>query len=119
MEQKSAIQKAIRSSNLNTVIIAAVVLVSLVALVGVSAKTLYNHFFGPFDVANEELISIQGPGDTFRTYVEAWYEGKFQDVVFSAHQQTHIREMLSSILAGYAWDTRNPFVQNSKKRLTN
>jgi len=69
MEQKTAIQKAIRSSNLNTVIIAAVVLVSLVILVGVSGKTLYNHFFGPFDVANEELTSIQGPGDTFRTYV--------------------------------------------------
>ncbi len=56
--------------------------------------------------------------DTFRTYVEAWYEGKFQDVVFSDHQQSDIREMLSSILAGYAWDTQNPFVQNSKKRLT-
>ena len=38
--------------------------------------------------------------DTFRTYVEAWYEGKFQDVVFSTNQQTDIREMLSSILAG-------------------
>jgi len=56
--------------------------------------------------------------DAFRTYVEAWYEGKFQDVVFSKMQQTEVRNMLSSILAGYAWDTNNPFVLQSKRRLT-
>ncbi|TDR30736.1 NAD(P)/FAD-dependent oxidoreductase [Hydromonas duriensis] len=55
--------------------------------------------------------------DVFRTYVEAWYEGKFQDIVFSKRQQTDIRNMLSSILAGYAWDVDNPFVYQSKRRL--
>jgi hypothetical protein len=56
--------------------------------------------------------------DAFRTYVEAWYKGKFQDVVFSNMQQTEVRNMLSSILAGYAWDTKNPFVLQSERRLT-
>jgi hypothetical protein len=33
-------------------------------------------------------------------------------------QQTEVRNMLSSILAGYAWDTKNPFVLQSERRLT-
>ena len=56
--------------------------------------------------------------DAFRTYVEAWYDGIFQDVVFTTEQNSDIRRMISAILAGYAWDEGNPFVQQSKKRLT-
>src|SRR5690554_589422 len=55
---------------------------------------------------------------TFRTFVETWYNGVFQDVIFFPNQSPMIREMISSILAGYAWDKKNPFVANSHKRLT-
>lgn len=55
--------------------------------------------------------------ETFRTYVDAWYDGSFKDVIFSETQQDSIREMVCSILAGYAWDTSNPFVKNSRRRL--
>lgn len=53
----------------------------------------------------------------FRAYVESWYEGEFQDVVFSKNQEDKIRRMVSSLLAGYAWDTTNPIHKNAKKRL--
>lgn len=55
--------------------------------------------------------------ETFRTYVQGWYEGKFQDVVFYEQPQPAIRAMISSILAGYAWDQANPYVADSRRRL--
>ena len=54
----------------------------------------------------------------FRAYVESWYSGEFQDVVFSAHQDEKIRRMISSLLAGYAWDEKNPIHKNAKQRLS-
>ena len=55
--------------------------------------------------------------DTFRCYVEGWYAGTFQDVIFYTEGSDEIRRMISSILAGYAWDQRNPFVSEPKRRL--
>ncbi|MBN3860932.1 NAD(P)/FAD-dependent oxidoreductase [Pseudomonas frederiksbergensis] len=55
--------------------------------------------------------------DTFRCYVEGWYAGTFQDVIFYQGGTEDIRRMISSILAGYAWDERNPFVSEAKRRL--
>ncbi|WP_448091667.1 NAD(P)/FAD-dependent oxidoreductase [Pseudomonas lini] len=55
--------------------------------------------------------------NTFRCYVEGWYAGTFQDVIFYQGGTAEIRRMISSILAGYAWDERNPFVSEPKRRL--
>lgn len=55
--------------------------------------------------------------DTFRCYVEGWYNGTFQDVIYHEGGTLEIRRMISSILAGYAWDERNPFVSEARRRL--
>lgn len=55
--------------------------------------------------------------DTFRTYVNAWYDGSLQDVVFYPHSSKDIKEKISAILAGYAWDTSNPYVEKAERRL--
>lgn len=55
--------------------------------------------------------------DTFRTFVKGWYNCSFQDVIFYRQQQEQIKSMICSILAGYAWDTSNPFVKESERRL--
>ncbi|ASJ98206.1 NAD(P)/FAD-dependent oxidoreductase [Shewanella marisflavi] len=55
--------------------------------------------------------------DTFRTYVQAWYDGRFQDVIFYQEPNPKIKQMICSILAGYAWDENNPFVAESERRL--
>jgi flavin-dependent dehydrogenase len=55
--------------------------------------------------------------DTFRVYVYAWYDGRFQDIMFSKTQPPGIRRMICSILAGYAWDENNPFVAEPARRL--
>jgi hypothetical protein len=55
--------------------------------------------------------------NTFRTYVEGWYNGTLQEVIFHQDPNPRIKAMISSILAGYAWDTDNPYVKNSQQRL--
>lgn len=48
--------------------------------------------------------------DTFRAFVESWYAGGFQDVIFHENQSPKVHRMISAILAGYAWDMDNPYV---------
>lgn len=55
--------------------------------------------------------------DTFRVFVDAWYTGQFQDVIFFPDQAPNVRRMISSILAGYAWDTENPIAAQPKRRM--
>ncbi len=55
--------------------------------------------------------------DTFRAYVNAWYDGRFQDVIFHTNEQSDVRKMICSILAGYAWDQKNPYVSEPQRRL--
>ncbi len=55
--------------------------------------------------------------DTFRACVRAWYDGRFQTIMFAKEQSSAIRRMLCSILAGYAWDDSNPFVAEPERRL--
>jgi hypothetical protein len=56
--------------------------------------------------------------NAFRTYVEGWYDGTLQDVIYYENPNSRIKQMICSILAGYAWDTNNPYVKDSKRRLT-
>jgi len=55
--------------------------------------------------------------DTFRAFVESWYAGGFQKIIFRKDQQPEIRRMIASILAGYAWDPSNPFARDTPRRL--
>ncbi|WP_088332637.1 NAD(P)/FAD-dependent oxidoreductase [Lacimicrobium sp. SS2-24] len=55
--------------------------------------------------------------DCFRAFVRAWYDGRFQDVIFYQQQDDRVRRMISAILAGYAWDESNPYVAQSERRL--
>ncbi len=66
----------------------------------------------------QEYAQPLGRGvDTFRAFVNAWYDGRFQDIIFQQGKSTEIRRMLCSILAGYAWDENNPYVQKPERRL--
>jgi flavin-dependent dehydrogenase len=69
------------------------------------------------DWMQEYEVPLRKGIQVFRAYVESWYEGEFQDVVFSSNQNESIRRMISSLLAGYAWDEQNPIHKNAKRRL--
>ncbi|MCK8088102.1 NAD(P)/FAD-dependent oxidoreductase [Vibrio sp. 1CM8B] len=66
------------------------------------------------DYADPLMVGV----NTFRTYVEGWYSGTLQDVIFYQDPNPKIKQMVCSILAGYAWDQANPYVKESKRRLT-
>jgi flavin-dependent dehydrogenase len=55
--------------------------------------------------------------DTFRAFVDRWYTGELQDIIFYPDQSPSIRRMISAILAGYAWDETNPYVADPVRRL--
>jgi flavin-dependent dehydrogenase len=50
--------------------------------------------------------------NTFRSYVMAWYEGTLDTIFFAEKQNHEVKKMICSVLAGYVWDMKNPFVKN-------
>ena len=71
----------------------------------------------PVDWQSQFEVPLRKGVDTFRAYVRAWYDGRFQDIMFAKTQPPEIRRMICSILAGYAWDEANPFVAEPERRL--
>jgi hypothetical protein len=67
---------------------------------------------------DEFAVPLRKGVDAFRAFVEAWYAGSFQKIIFHPAPQPEIRRMICSILAGYAWDTTNPYVAEPKRRLS-
>ncbi len=67
------------------------------------------------DWQTEFVQPLQAGINTFKTFVEAWYDGRLQDVIFTKTKNEPIKRMISAILAGYAWDQQNPYVKDSKR----
>ncbi|MEY4561376.1 MAG: hypothetical protein RLZZ618_653 [Pseudomonadota bacterium] len=83
-----------------------------------AAACLRRQFAGEaVDWQADYAVPLKTGVDTFRAYVEAWYAGGFQKVIFHPNQSPEVHRMISSILAGYAWDTKNPYVAEPKRRL--
>jgi flavin-dependent dehydrogenase len=71
------------------------------------------------DWQKEYTDYIQNAVMTFRTYVKSWYDGALQDVFFADNPSPEVKKQLSSILAGYVWDKKNPFVRNHQTTVYN
>lgn len=55
--------------------------------------------------------------NVFRAYVDAWYDGRFQRLIFEERQLANIKSMICSILAGFAWDETNPMTQRCSNKI--
>ena len=66
--------------------------------------------------ADYTQIMMQGV-NTFRSYVMAWYEGTLDTIFFADNQVADIKSMICSVLAGYVWDTNNPYVKDHSTAL--
>lgn len=53
--------------------------------------------------------------DVFREFVNAWYDGRLQDIIFAADKTESVKRMICSVLAGYVWDIDNPYVKDSSR----
>ncbi|WP_340149197.1 tryptophan 7-halogenase [uncultured Sneathiella sp.] len=63
-------------------------------------------------------LPLQKGVDCFRVFVEAWYRGDLQEIIFNPPAEGNpIKAMIVSILAGYAWDNDNPFVRQGRRYL--
>ena len=61
---------------------------------------------------NEEFVKPTMTGvDVFRTYVMGWYDGTLHDIFFAKEINQEFKKQICSVLAGYVWDTSNPFVK--------
>lgn len=49
--------------------------------------------------------------EVFRTYVNGWYDGTLYDIFFAKNINQDFKNQICSVLAGYVWDTNNPFVK--------
>ncbi|PID63647.1 MAG: FAD-dependent oxidoreductase [Gammaproteobacteria bacterium] len=69
----------------------------------------------PVDWRAEYVDCLMQGVDVFRYYVESWYNQRLQQVIFSDAKNAQITAMITAILAGYAWDTGNPFVKHPER----
>jgi flavin-dependent dehydrogenase len=49
--------------------------------------------------------------NAFRSYVNAWYEGTLDTIFFADSQDPLVKSQICSVLAGYVWDLKNPYVK--------
>ncbi|REA59446.1 pyridine nucleotide-disulfide oxidoreductase [Dyadobacter luteus] len=77
-----------------------------------SAKMTHKHLQGEnVNWKTEYEDVVQNGINVFRSYVTGWYSGDFQSIVFAKHIDLEIKNQICSVLAGYVWDTTNPFVK--------
>ena len=69
------------------------------------------------DWESEYMRPMMQGVDTFRSYVMAWYEGTLDTIFFADNPDELIKSQICSVLAGYVWDLRNPYVKNHKTAL--
>ena len=56
--------------------------------------------------------------ETFRTFVNAWYDEDLHKIFFAPEINANLKRMICSTLAGYVWDLDNPFVKNHGRKLS-
>ncbi|MDL0096218.1 hypothetical protein [Campylobacter vicugnae] len=69
------------------------------------------------DMQQEYVEPLMFGINTFRTYVEGWYNTKFQDIIYTKQENHIVKRQICSILAGYAWDRDNPYAVKSNEAL--
>lgn len=72
----------------------------------------------PVDWDTEYSEYVMRGVDTFRSFVEAWYDGSFRRVLFAPDPREPITRMITSVLAGQVWDLDNPFVREPQRKLS-
>ena len=60
---------------------------------------------------------VQQGVETFRAYVQAWYDSILPAILFNARRSPEIMQQICSVLAGYVWDQSNPYVAQPDRAL--
>lgn len=81
-----------------------------------AAAALHRQLTGQHPDWEEEFAAPLRQGvNTFRVFVESWYDGRLQDIIFASNKNDQVKRMICSIFAGYAWDLKNPYIKNGAR----
>ncbi|MEN8168240.1 MAG: tryptophan 7-halogenase [Pseudomonadota bacterium] len=81
-----------------------------------AAKTLIRELNGEKpDWEKEYADHLMMGVNTFRTFVNAWYDNRLPTIFFSPMKEEIFQDQICSVLAGYVWDQSNPFVSQSER----
>jgi len=70
------------------------------------------------DWDEEYTAYIQRGVDVFKSFIKHWYDGALPKIFFSeTPEDSEIKKQICSILAGYVWDQKNPFVRKHKRAI--
>ena len=62
------------------------------------------------DWEKEYMEPVMQGVNTFRSYVMSWYDGTLDKIFFAKKPDQEIKKKICSVLAGYVWDMKNPYV---------
>jgi len=83
-----------------------------------AAKVVTRHLRGEtVDWQVEYADHVMQGINAFRAYVTAWYDETLHDILFAAQANPGIMRQICSVLAGYVWDTSNPYVVQAERAL--
>lgn len=78
----------------------------------VAAKVVSRKLKGEMVDFEKEYAEYMMNGiNTFRTYINSWYNGDLHQIFFAENQNPEFKKQICSVLAGYVWDMKNPFVR--------
>ncbi|PIB37542.1 hypothetical protein BFP72_12660 [Reichenbachiella sp. 5M10] len=84
-----------------------------------SAKLIDRELQGDKPDWDKEYVDhMKQASKVFHAVVDTWYNGDLQRIFFNGNIQMEIKRQITSILAGYVWDMKNPFVKRHKKLIT-
>lgn len=84
----------------------------------VAAKLVIRQLNGEQVDWEKEYTAIMMEGvEVFRSYILAWYDGTLGTIFFAENQEAGIKNQICSVLAGYVWDTSNPFIREHQTAL--
>jgi flavin-dependent dehydrogenase len=83
-----------------------------------AAQVLTRHLRGQaVDWQSDYADYVMQGINTFRAYVTAWYDTNLHHIFFAAQRNPAIMKQICSVLAGYVWDTSNPYVTQADRAL--
>lgn len=78
----------------------------------IAGKLVVRHLKGEQVDWDKDYTEVMMQGvNTFRSYVMGWYDTTLHTIFFAKDQNPDIKKMICSVLAGYVWDTDNPYVK--------
>jgi flavin-dependent dehydrogenase len=83
-----------------------------------AAQVLTRHLHGEKVNWEADYAEFMRDGiNTFRAYVEAWYNENLHHIFFAPQRDPAIMSQICSVLAGHVWDKQNPYVTQADRAL--